>query len=237
MTDPYKEMLSIFMNKPFTDKHKDYKVEMNAIRSVLHDFNPFWVSQVIMRMYENNVISLQLPPINFSTNDYDTSKYVMVDWDNEPCGYVIMSPQGTPTFHRTEKSAAKFLKTNITIDIFFIEEKQYIQLQTKDGPVAAKVVEYEGSDFNYNYYSVQWPEETGISGDLKLKKGCDGLLKLYINSPYPEKEIVERADSDENIINGLIHANLLEEFRLTTNNTEKISILGLALYRLWVKEM
>ena len=235
-TDTYNEMLGILMARtPATDK-EGRSLYMNTMRDILHGYNPFWAAHVLTRMYEHNLLSLELPEMNFSGNDYDTSNYVITDGGGNTVGSLVMNNSGTPTYGSAEVFPAGGFANKYTVGLSEADTQRFVTLQTGTETVGVSVTRYTGDEEGYRYYSVSWPEQTGLSGNLKVAEGCPDIVYIFVNTKYPEEAVVERATRDSLVIDGLIDARLLEEFSLSHNVSEKIGLLGLAVYRLWEAE-
>lgn len=236
MNDTYNEMLDILLGRTAATSGRHRAVYMNEIRRVLHGYNPFWAAHVLMRMYENNILSLELPKMNFSGNDYDTSKYVIADGDGRVVGHLVLNSSGTPVYGSATTDPVGLFGMKYKLDVSAIDSQWMLRLDSGTSEVGISVTPYSGRINNSRYYSVQWPDNTGLAGDIRLDEPDLSTVYVYVNTKYPANDVVASAADNNTVVEGLIDAKLLEEFSLTTNNDEKIGILGLAVYRLWKAE-
>lgn len=236
MNDVYNEMLDMLMGRTAATKGRHRSVYMNELRGVLHGYNPFWAAHVLMRMYENNVLSLELPRMNFSGNDYDAAKYVITDEGGAVVGHLVLNSKGAPVFGNAGTKPITEFGTKYKLDVRDIDTQWTLRISSGASEEGASVTPYTGSKEGSRYYSVQWPEWTGLAGDLRLDVGDLTVTYIYANTKYPAEEVADNAAKNNTVVEGLIDAKLLEEFSLTDNIDEKIGLLGLAVYRLWQAE-
>lgn len=236
MNDTYNEMLDILLGRTAATKGRHRAVYMNEIRKVLHGYNPFWAAHALMRMYENNVLSLELPRMNFSGNDYDTSKYVVADANGAVVGHLVLNSKGTPVFGSAATNPVGVFGTKYKLDVRDIDSQWTLRMDYGESEEGVSVTPYSGSKEGSRYYSVKWPENSGLAGDLRLDEADLTTVYVYVNTKYPTEDVVANAAGNNTVVDGLIDARLLEEFSLATNKDEKVSILGLTIYRLWKAE-
>lgn len=236
LTDTYNDMLRILMDHTPASVGRDRCVYMNTLREVLHGYNPFWAAHVLTRMYEHNLLSLELPRMNFSGNDYDTSKYVVTDEDGNTVGCLVMNNTGTPVYGTADTLPGDGFVGRYVLDLSNIDTQKTVTMQMGNELVGVSVTKYDGDKDGHKYYSVAWPEKSGLSGNLRIIADSPDTAYIHVNTKYPAEDVVERATNDSLVISGLIDARLLEEFSLSYNVAEKVGLLGLAVYRLWKAE-
>lgn len=81
---------------------------------------------------------------------------------------------------------------------------------------------------NFDVYHVDWPEGTGISGDVKLDDGVTSF-ELTFRLQYPLEAVVERLDADSSIYTLLEDHALEDEYFTADRPEEKIALVVLAM--------
>ena len=96
------------------------------------------------------------------------------------------------------------------------------------------IMQLEGSRYylqaykNFDAYHVEWPEGTGISGDVELADGVTSF-ELTFRLQYPLEAVAERLDNDPSVY-ALLETHALEDEYFTADRPEeKIALVVLAM--------
>ena len=167
------------------------------------------------------IASEAFPSINELAYKPEEVSFMLVDNTDYDSSVLISSADGLP--HRTPGDIVLNIprvRPTAIIDTLNLGTTWLMKLEGS--------IYYLQAYKNFDVYHVDWPEGTGISGDVALDDGVTSF-ELTFRLQYPSKAVAERLDGDPSIY-ALLETHALEDEYFTADRPEeKIALVVLAM--------